>query len=456
MRDTKAPQRTSFVTIVLLSLLATALFFVLFSTPDYTPAQKLHRVAPWYIGQTETELPLQTEKTAGATHRITAVLPALSHADCLIFHTENLRVSVSVGDTVLYETPAIPPHTTLENEWHLVFLPMESSGKTVAIDSTVLYPAASQFINAVYIGSRADFLREMLSRKLASYLVSLLIVLMGVTYLFTGRPVSRKLNVRAPVSLSLLFILLGRWSATQTEVPDLLYGKTVLSQLLSYATLPFAAAMVAFFLCTLPAPRWLKVVYRCIGYAQLVIGVLAIAGETFHFAAYAEILPHLWYCTLALILLFLIQLPSLVKEYQTHSYMMLGLVCLAGTIVMDVVSVHVGTYDYGRNTRFGLLWLSLLLSVQYWRQMRESIKLADEAEVMRRLAYQDTLTGLYNRLALVSDQEALLSRHEGCVGIVQMDINNLKPINDQFGHEEGDALILRAAKAIRQARPDVA
>ncbi len=84
--------------------------------------------------------------------------------------------------------------------------------------------------------------------------------------------------------------------------------------------------------------------------------------------------------------------------------------------------------------------LVAILSGSISRTLRE--------ESLERLAYQDPLTGVWNRRAL--DERAAqafdiapgLSRR---VTVVQVDINRLKEVNDTLGHEAGDQLIQSVA-----------
>lgn len=60
----------------------------------------------------------------------------------------------------------------------------------------------------------------------------------------------------------------------------------------------------------------------------------------------------------------------------------------------------------------------------------------------------DKLTGLYNKgkyLAMESTYANLDS-----IGIFNLDVNNLKNMNDNFGHEAGDRLLIKAANSIRK------
>jgi diguanylate cyclase (GGDEF)-like protein len=68
------------------------------------------------------------------------------------------------------------------------------------------------------------------------------------------------------------------------------------------------------------------------------------------------------------------------------------------------------------------------------------------------LALTDDLTGLQNRrgfLALAGQQLKQAHRSGQQFLLFSCDVNNLKTINDSYGHQEGDQAILRSAEALR-------
>jgi diguanylate cyclase (GGDEF)-like protein len=76
---------------------------------------------------------------------------------------------------------------------------------------------------------------------------------------------------------------------------------------------------------------------------------------------------------------------------------------------------------------------------------------------IRCLALNDELTGLYNRrgfLAAATHQLKLAHRHGEDVLLLFCDVDNLKQINDSFGHHEGDLALVRAAAALKETFRD--
>ena len=71
-------------------------------------------------------------------------------------------------------------------------------------------------------------------------------------------------------------------------------------------------------------------------------------------------------------------------------------------------------------------------------------------DALRRAALEDPLTGLPNRtefLARVGD--ALRRREPGPIGVLYVDVDRFKSVNDAYGHEGGDAVLRAVADALR-------
>ena len=85
------------------------------------------------------------------------------------------------------------------------------------------------------------------------------------------------------------------------------------------------------------------------------------------------------------------------------------------------------------------------------REMQRSERLELETET-------DSLTQLYNRRAwdrLLSTEEDRCRRYGHPAIVLSIDLDELKGVNDTHGHAAGDALIVRAADALRKAVREV-
>jgi len=84
------------------------------------------------------------------------------------------------------------------------------------------------------------------------------------------------------------------------------------------------------------------------------------------------------------------------------------------------------------------------------RQLEQ--RLAQQTEELRHLSLRDGLTGLYNRrgfLELSAQLVRVAERQQHRLGVLFVDLDGLKDINDEFGHAGGDRAISEAAALLR-------
>lgn len=89
------------------------------------------------------------------------------------------------------------------------------------------------------------------------------------------------------------------------------------------------------------------------------------------------------------------------------------------------------------------------------RSKDELLRSKVEAEQMRTMAYRDPLTGLANRRHAL-DELNLLAAAGSPAGIVLLDLDEFKVINDRHGHEVGDQVLTAVAEVLQQSGARVA
>jgi len=75
--------------------------------------------------------------------------------------------------------------------------------------------------------------------------------------------------------------------------------------------------------------------------------------------------------------------------------------------------------------------------------------LKEKEKVIRNKAYNDHLTGLYNRRYFENEIKRLDSSRKYPIAIVIGDLDGLKVVNDNFGHKKGDEYLINAADILK-------
>lgn len=75
----------------------------------------------------------------------------------------------------------------------------------------------------------------------------------------------------------------------------------------------------------------------------------------------------------------------------------------------------------------------------------------EQEDKLRYMGLHDTLTGLYNRAFFEDEIQRLESSGVFPVGVIIVDADGLKIVNDQLGHAMGDDLLIRAARVLKKS-----
>jgi two-component system cell cycle response regulator len=123
----------------------------------------------------------------------------------------------------------------------------------------------------------------------------------------------------------------------------------------------------------------------------------------------------------------------------------------SASVETAVEALRAGVYDYMTKPfeSMAAFELALTRALEHRRLIEENARLFAEVQ---RLAVTDPVTGLFNRHKLNEflDLEVERARRYGRpLSLIMLDLDDMKKINDTFGHPVGDEALRRVAAAIR-------
>lgn len=96
-------------------------------------------------------------------------------------------------------------------------------------------------------------------------------------------------------------------------------------------------------------------------------------------------------------------------------------------------------------------WVCILVCRDISMQILKEQQLRRTSDDLARVAASDTLTGLANRSELMRFLNVCLTRKTaGKLGILQVDLDKFKIVNDHYGHAAGDAMLVHVAEQLRK------
>ncbi len=123
------------------------------------------------------------------------------------------------------------------------------------------------------------------------------------------------------------------------------------------------------------------------------------------------------------------------------------------TIPLMIENENIGVLNLNDNEKgyFNVMDLDFILNVSEFISL--SISNAQSFERAERLSVTDGLTGLTNRQHMQSllKSEVLRSRrYKSPLSLVMLDVDHFKQVNDTFGHQEGDDVLLALASVLKR------
>lgn len=385
------------------------------------------------------------------------VLPErLSMGDCLWFQYRNGYYTVSVDGKIraenISEGYSVIYGKNAGTNWACIPLAGEDASKTIEISFMASYDDHSAYIGEVYIGQITGAMRLAISDRLFELTLCVLMMALGAVlillYLVFAtlvRGLSKEL-----LYLGTFAFFTSLWSLSELNILQIFTSKNagIFYNLTCMTLMLIAFPLVLYFKADLDKKnRYLTLVYSIF----MVLNVTVCC--VLHFLGLYDfhVTRGLTYFTIGIGSVLIIY-ANFVRCYKnperSRSDVPLA-VCMVLFIVAwitDIIRYNLGgTNDSSFYTRIALLIYVTALCIKSLVYVVDMVRKGMKADFIAHLAYEDGLTGLGNRTAYDERLEALKKR---ALTIFVFDINNLKYVNDTFGHHSGDELIRAGAETI--------
>lgn len=405
---------------------------------------------------------------AGVEFSVKNTLPSELDGDSsLFFRSKNIYYSVYVDDELVY-SPEIPQSIFYTNSfgtrWSIVELVPEYGGKTVEIRVTKAYDSSRASIDNIRIGNSAGMVLEIISERIVAFITCVLLLFVGLLLVIADVPINMQTRKNHELLYLGFFALsIAMWCFSETNLVQLFDNDSRLMQIVSCYSLMLIPIPTVLYLDAAFVFRykWLKPVFCTLSAVQvLTCWILHLTG----IADVRETLitTHIMLALSAVIFFYIVIKYSVFKgkSQKRNIFRILrgiGLSCISIATVIDLVRfyLNVGT-DNAMFVRIGLLIFVVCYGSSSLENTVNAVKLGVKSELISKLAYHDGLTGVGNRTAFeerlveIDNERPDTNR----VGIVMFDVNDLKFINDNMGHQYGDSMITKSAELISAAFSD--
>lgn len=408
------------------------------------------------------------ELLVGEEFSVYNVVPSdLKDGEYLCFRSKNIFFRLYVDGELIYD-PHVPENIfytkSSGTKWHYVQLSEEQIGKELEFRITKIYDSGKASIIDIEVGEPARAIMSTIEEKIVAFVTCILTIFVGILLIIADIPI----NISARKNHELLYlglfsISVAGWCLIETHLIQFYLGDSRMMQLLSCCALMMISIPIILYLDAAFGFRKKKVVSVMVG-ASFVSFVLAIilhmtriadVHETLHFS-------HVILIMSAVVLLYTIIKNTFVMGNKTGKNVFriirgIGLCSLSVATVTDIVRYYVfQSNDTAMFVRIGLLIFIICFGASSLEKTVNAVRLGAQTEIVSQLAYRDGLTRIGNRTAF---NEQLVELEDvkddiDAIGIIMFDVNDLKYINDNFGHHMGDDMLVACAQIIEKAFMD--
>ncbi len=373
----------------------------------------------------------------------------------------SVQAYAGVREIFSFGTEEIKNNRFLGSGYVFIRLPYDMQGKNLKIRFIVNEDDSMTDIGSIRLEKSDAILRTYANRNATSVYLNSFIMIFGVALIILGFSVRRRgKDYLTLILIGAFSVLIGHWSNCQGKIYEIFSDRiTMLS--------------VHEFIClyTAPIPMAVYIWQRHKGEGgtketvlKLAIAVTVIFDVTaciLHVTNVARFPRTLgvFHLTGAICLVAIIAVcvTHIKKDRMSDLVINLAFFQVAAAAFLDIFRLNIQkrflpNMDIITEVSFlpmGVIIFITMLTAGYLFNIYETVLSEAEREALTRIAYHDTLTGIYNR-AKADQKFEELDATDSAAAMVNFDVNGLKYVNDNFGHEEGDKLLKNVAGIIEK------
>lgn len=350
---------------------------------------------------------------------------------------------------------------TLGSGYQFIKFPNEYQGKTLRIELIMAEDKVITKLDSVMIYEWEDSYRLLVTEnRLPLFCGSFLILFGLIVCTITSFALIFSTKYIRLFCISLFSVCMGLWSLSYYNILQVftipLYSISLINYLSLYlAPIPLTIYMreeVMNLKC-----RPLEIIYRVFLGVETLSVFSAILLHAFNIVHMAGMLRYIQTILVGGLLFFLVVLLMNLKFSKLESRLSVaGLLVVIICAAYDMLGYNLARY-FGREelringvSSSGIMILICILFLSFYFEMTQKMMEQKERDFLIKSAYTDELTRLHNRRYCMEYMNRLQEERNFSYTVICFDVNNLKVVNDTYGHAKGDVLLKCAADVLAE------
>lgn len=338
--------------------------------------------------------------------------------------------------------------------WYMLRLPEAAKGKLLKLTLTSPYEKQQYYMEHIYIGNQTALLFMLFEKYGIGLFLAVLLTFIGVLITvaaFVFRKNIMKEDMQQMRYLGWFSILLGMWLFVQSRMAQFFVGNNFALLLVYYMGMMLFPIPLLYFMAHI---RGNHLRHPLMGLACLFL-INFIVCSILQFADVRDYSLTIYSTGILMIIALILMLINAIVElhYRNKEFIpiALGIYFLAFFSAIELWGiVYRQNHWIGDYVRYGMFCLLAALLYKAARNIVNTVETAKTAAYYEQLATIDLMANCYSRTAYNQDVEKLSKGGMEGICVLLFDVNNLKNINDTYGHLAGDKAIKTCALCIRK------
>lgn len=385
----------------------------------------------------------------------------------LRFYVRHDAVRMYVDEELIYEYgyDRLDKNQTLGSGYQFIKFPNEYQGKKLRIQLVMAEDEVFTKFDSVRLYEWENAYRVLITEnRLPLFCGSFLLFFGLIVSVITIFALFFSAKYIRLFCISLFAICMGLWSLSYYNVMLIfaipLYSISLINYLVLYLA-PIPLIIYIYEEVKNLKYKSLKAFYWIYFAAELLSVFVAITLHTFNLVHLAGMFKYTQIIMLVGLLFFLLVLIMNLKNSRYESKLsVVGLLIVIACVAYDMLGYNAGRY-FGKDyfnlrgvTSSGIMIFICILFVSFYIEMTQKMMEQKERDFLIKSAYTDELTQLHNRRYCMEYMNKLREERNFKYTVICFDLNNLKTVNDTYGHAKGDVLIRSAAEVIAETFED--
>ena len=391
----------------------------------------------------------------------------VKEGDSICFRGLSIDLKLYIDDELVLQTPYTDYVFSCKSSgsvWYFYKFKEDDIGKTIKLKIRNYYDDKSCYIASIKAGDSTRYLYNFLKENVLNVVLYALIIIIGLGFVIADLYINhiQKLSSHTLLYMGLFATVIGVYCFVNSTIAEMLLNGSQMWQFLSCNLLylaPFLGVQVIRNLYTI---KQIKVI-SYLSIFDIAIYFLAWVLQLFNIADFHEtvFMSHFSIIVSAIILAVLLKINNdkssdvdgkKSKKRQITDRIVFSVIVIFGAL--DMILYYTGvTHVIGFFTSIDIFIMIVYLGNIAFKNIFKLSQRINHAKFVEQLAYKDGLTSVGNRTAYkeyIMELKKNIDKYAS-IGIVIFDVNNLKTINDTYGHQAGDEVIIGASNVIKQS-----